>query len=374
METKNERVIGLDLLKIICMFFVLTLHSLNYGGILNKQLFLSINYETAVFIHTLCNCAVDCFVIITGFVMCKRKIQFSNLMVLWLEVCFYSVVITLMTHIFTNTIIEPKEILLSFFPVITNKYWFFTAYFGLYFLMPFINMMFQKFSKRKMQVLLIVGFLLFSLLTTIAGKDLFYTGDGCGVIWFGWLYLVGAYINFYGSNEKRGISKTCLGLIYIVSAILLWSSRYILESTYYNRYQITSGGLRFTGYTSPLVVIMAVVLVMMFKDKKSFKKHVTNNIIEVLVPLSFGVYLIHDNPTFRDLLFMNKFISVSYCIWPVFLGYTIVILFSMFAILLMLDEIRKLFFELLHISKICKLSGNNIEQIVYKLLAMLFAA
>lgn len=64
----DNRNYGIDLLRIIAMFAVVILHIQVFGGVINNVKEFSVNYEIAWTLETLCYCAVDIYVIITGYV------------------------------------------------------------------------------------------------------------------------------------------------------------------------------------------------------------------------------------------------------------------------------------------------------------------
>ena len=63
----------------------------------------------------ICFCAVDCYALISGYVMCESKVKISNLINLWFRVIFYSVAITIgMKNVFQNSV-STGTIFYSFF-------------------------------------------------------------------------------------------------------------------------------------------------------------------------------------------------------------------------------------------------------------------
>ncbi|MBQ0106117.1 MAG: acyltransferase, partial [Armatimonadetes bacterium] len=65
--TQNIRNYGIDILKIISMFMVLLLHIIGDGGILPKTTLFTANDSIANILEILSYCAVDIFVICTGY-------------------------------------------------------------------------------------------------------------------------------------------------------------------------------------------------------------------------------------------------------------------------------------------------------------------
>ena len=129
----STRNFGIDILRISSMLGVVFLHVLGHGGVLNLE-HTSVNFSMVWFFEILAYPAVNCFILISGYVGYKDDNIFpkiKNLVSLMFAVVFYSVSIF---FVFTFLGIEPfglKGIIKSFFPTILNGYWFFSVYFGL---------------------------------------------------------------------------------------------------------------------------------------------------------------------------------------------------------------------------------------------------
>ena len=65
---KKERNAGIDLLRIVSMFFVVVLHSLGQGGILFNTAVGSSQYKVAWLLEIFAYGAVDIFALISGYV------------------------------------------------------------------------------------------------------------------------------------------------------------------------------------------------------------------------------------------------------------------------------------------------------------------
>ena len=89
-DTRNY---GLDLLKALAMLLVVTLHVLGHGGILYGTKPLSAHYTLAWAMESLAYPAVDIYVIITGYLYAGRQARAKNIVGLWFQVFFYSMLI-----------------------------------------------------------------------------------------------------------------------------------------------------------------------------------------------------------------------------------------------------------------------------------------
>lgn len=115
---------------------------------------------------------------------------------MWLQVWFYSIAITVVAYIIKPELIQQISLKRVIFPVATNFYWYFTAYTGVFFVMPWINMFVRERSQSEMNrfMLLLLG--VFSFYASIAAMvgDPFKISAGYSFIWLMLLYLVGAWI------------------------------------------------------------------------------------------------------------------------------------------------------------------------------------
>lgn len=69
----NSRNYGIDLLRIVAMFLVVILHILGQGGVLKAVESNEINFTVSWLLEIGAYCAVNCYALITGFVLFFRK-------------------------------------------------------------------------------------------------------------------------------------------------------------------------------------------------------------------------------------------------------------------------------------------------------------
>ena len=70
---------GVDLLRLLAMFMVLSLHVYGHGGILERLPMFSAKYEIVWLVESLCICCLNCYMLISGYVGVCAKYRFSNL-------------------------------------------------------------------------------------------------------------------------------------------------------------------------------------------------------------------------------------------------------------------------------------------------------
>lgn len=340
----KERNYGVDLLRIIAMFMVLFLHILGNGGILFEVKVLSPHGIVAWFFEMATFSAINCYGIISGYVSVQSKYKYSNLALLWLQVAGYSVIITLVYHLRYPLMVPFSKLMGAFAPVCNQAYWYVTAYFGMFLLIPLLNKAATAFTKKQFKTTLILLFLALSLLPALYGKDIFTTAWGYSTLWLSFLYLVGAYVKLHGFFKNSvGISLFIYGLCTTFSWVVkLWEEAVSKEGKYAD---LATGFV--AQYTSPTMLLSGVALFVIFSQLKPPK--FLNKIIKVLSPCAFGVYIIHAHPLLWDRLITYRYASFINHNPIVMMLLVLLVAIIMFTAFSLVDFIRLMIFKLLHI-------------------------
>ena len=74
----NDRNLGIDLLKIVSMFMIVTLHILGHGGVLESSKPLTGSHYAAWFLEVAVYCSVNCYALVSGYIGYGRKHNYSN--------------------------------------------------------------------------------------------------------------------------------------------------------------------------------------------------------------------------------------------------------------------------------------------------------
>ncbi|MDE6470539.1 MAG: acyltransferase [Eubacterium sp.] len=356
----SSRNYGIDLLRMLAMAMVVMLHVLLRSKLIDDTTPLTLKYEVLWFIEIFCYCAVDCFVLISGYVCLNTKFRLSRIVSLWVQVAFYSVIFEIIYQIVQGSF-DYEWLIRSFLPVTSNGYWFFTQYFVLSFLIPFLNKMVKSVTLKQGAAL--AGVLLFflSFMSTVnkspipviggSGKDLFATGNGYTLIWLMAVYILGAVLKrFDESGKLKNIKPVYMIATMLACTLITWVIKYICDS------QSKPIETKFiVNYISPFVVIIAVSLLIFFSKVKissAFQK-----VIAFLSPAAFGVYIIHVNRRvwiwFTELvepMFGMRLLKVLPCIIFAVLFVYIVCSFA--------DILRAKMFKLIGVDKLCRKADN----------------
>lgn len=356
----EKRQYGIDLLRITSMLMIVVLHVLLKGGILKTAEPASVQYHLAWILECMCLCSVNCYALISGYVGVDKKQKYYKLGVLWLQVVFYSVIITALFYFTHAAEITIKNLINAVLPVSRKQYWYFTAYFGLFLLMPFLNALVNSLEKRSLKALAVILILLFSVMPTFAMMDLFYVNEGYTLIWLAALYILGGITKKL--YEKRSKSNIRMLLYFFAGALFSYITKItipLLSKITDKIVGVEINSELFTFYNSPSILLCgyALFIIAINSDIKSAAAVKT---IKALSPLSFSVYLIHTNPLVFENIIKKRF-SV-YLSLPPLLLIPAVILTALLIYLACsaMDYIRLCLFKSIHLSEHLETLENNI--------------
>lgn len=301
----DNRHYGLDALKFLSMVFVVMLHAISRGGMYGNGDHLTRFVVMALFY--IATPAVNLFSILTGYLSYSDNIKPLNrqrLISLWLQVVFYSLLITISCHVLIPdaVIVTPKDYLASVFPLFFNTYWYFTAFFFISILSPLVNNAIRSFNDRDAKRVFIVLTFFCSVLASLC-----YTRNLIESHSFAWLfslYILGAIIK----KTRLGMSTPTTGLIIgiIVCNIFNWLVTWIGEN-------YVSGSdwyfAMLSDYVSPTIVLQTFCYLFLFN--RITVKGKLKNILRFLSPSVFAAYLINTHPIVYVYLLENLFTPLT---------------------------------------------------------------
>ena len=299
---ETDRNWGIDALRMFSMFLVVVLHTIGQGGILENVEKGSGQYYVAWLLEVSAFCAVDCYALISGFVGVESRFRFSRMILLWFQVVFYTVLITVYYGVTGTAVVNQHTWIRAFFPIMSREYWYMTCYFGMMFLIPVINQAFAGLSRRQMKALVVTAVTMFSVLPCILlgypfnfsrDVDAFGLGNGYSVLWLIVLYMLGAYLRKYKVGDRIK-NRTASALLFFC-ILLTWGSIFVLEKVTLLRFHEVRYTGNLTGYTSPTILLTAVCFLIIFSKKRQMNKAAVG-LIRFAAPASLGVYLIHTHP------------------------------------------------------------------------------
>lgn len=263
---KNKRQSNIELLRILSILGVVILHYNNktIGGGLQYVTDNSVNYYILMILESLCICAVDLFMLISGFFSCKgKRTTLNKPFALIAQVVIFSFAWNLFSGAVKGTL-TIKSIIASLVPA----NYFVILYITVYLLSPYLNLLYERITKS----FIVLIFILFSVYPTlvevfsqITGGDwlglssigMYGSQWGYQIVNFIMMYFVGMYIRKNIEQLKKiKVSKLIFALCGIVLLITTWSC--VSEMTGYNN------NLAWI-YCNPLVVLEAAVIFTLFE-------------------------------------------------------------------------------------------------------------
>lgn len=346
--TFRQRHTGLDLLRCLSMFFVIVLHIFNHGGLSAVLETDPLGNAVSTLVQTMVYPAVDCFVLLSGYLLCRRSFRLSRVTRIWCTVAFWSVVIQCVFYIWGLETVSFGKTVFMFLPILSGRYWFVNAYIVMLLASPFLNRLLRELPQWQMRTLLLLSTAVFSLAPVFAmGNDVFGTQNGFGFPWFCTMYLWGGYINVYSPCQKNS-SGRYLGLY---AVLCLVHTAWILGMEFAGGSIPALMQLRnvFMKYTSVPVFGAALCLLMCFRGMEVKSTSVVARLSGWLSSLVFSVYLIHDHPLVREHWIQGRFAPLGELLPGWAATAAILAAIGIFAVCIALDWLRDRLFCVLKI-------------------------
>lgn len=361
----KRRNVGIDILRIVSMFFIITGHILMQGGIISacSNTGLQASYYFFNTIYVLAYCGVNCFALVSGYVGWQNSFKPEKIIKLWTNVVFWSVGVSLILFVYNKELFSVNEAVSMFLPLIRGRYWFFNAYFVVFMFSPLLNHLIRTLPKRTFQYFLFAVAFVFCAIPILAlGNDVFRIQNGFEFPWLMVMYLTGGYFSRYPVEIKKPYK--CL-IAFFGFALLNLIYKYLIELITTRFLGKPSYGDIFMSYTSPVMVGEAICLLLYFSNLKIKNKNLTK-LVGFITPAVFSVYIIHVHPLIFWNILKDAFAGLTE--YNLFVSFAIIIAtaLAIFAGCIVLDYIRILIFKLLRIDTVCDKSGNAITKLTKK--------
>lgn len=285
---------------------------------------------------------INCFVLITGYFMCKSHITARKFLKLLLEVEFYNILIYF-TFIFCGyEIFSIKDCIKALSPIKSISDGFVSCFLIFYLFIPFLNILIKNLDKK--QHLLLIALCLFTY--TILGSLPKIHVTMNYVSWFCVLYFISSYLRLYSLPIKYSRWKLLTAVSVILSILSVLVFLYIND-----RFKISFPPYRLVSDSnSILAVVTGICSFMMFKNLKIKN----NKFINLVSRSAFGVLLIHANSnTMRQWLWKDTLDNVGHYSSP--FTHIILCTIAIYIICTFIDYLRIRFIEIPFFKKIDKL-------------------
>jgi len=197
-QAKPQRSSNLELYRIICMLMIVAHHYVINSGLAAPDGVMMQNLHSANSLYYWLfgvwgKTGINCFMLITGYFMCKSQITLRKFLKLMLEVYLYKLVICAIFMIAGYEHLTGTRILQLVLPFWGFNQNFTSCFIGFWLTIPFWNILVRNMTQR--QHLLLTGLLLlyYSVMAMLPPFEISFNY----MTWFGVLYLVASYIRLY---------------------------------------------------------------------------------------------------------------------------------------------------------------------------------
>lgn len=332
--SRKERNSNLELYRIIVMLLIVAHHYVVNSGLM------SVMKEEPLHIHSIFlylfgmwgKTGINCFVMITGYFMCKSHISLRKFMKLLLEVYFYNIVIT---GIFLLTGYAHPSFSTVFYALVPIQSFgvnFVACFMVFYLLIPFLNLLIQAMNSKLHLRLILLCLLVYSVIGTMPKIAL-----GVNYVsWFVVLYFIASYIRLYGfpikiSNRNWAWLTLFSVLISMASVLfMVWLSTVFVDKNIPIFWFVADSN-------HIMAVVTALCSFMFFKDLKiGYSK-----LINMVGASTFGVLLIHANSdSMRQWLWQDLLDNVGqYGSYTLYI-HSILSVIAIFVVCILVDMLR----------------------------------
>lgn len=280
---------NLELFRIITMLLIVAHHYLVNSGltlsdspVLENQL----SFDT-LFVYIFGaygKIGINCFVLISGYFLCKSHITTKKFAKLLLQIMFYRVLISSIFWLTGYSTFSIKEFVLRLIPITSISAGFTNSFLIFYLCVPFLNVLVHNLKqKQHFYALILMGFTYVFL-----GSFPIFSVTMNYVSWFIVLYLIASYIRLYPNNFFQ--STKFWGFMAIASFLLTALS--VVACAYLGKILNRGLPLYFVGESNTFLALFTGLSLFMFFKNLKIKY---NPFINLVASTCFGVFLIHSS-------------------------------------------------------------------------------
>lgn len=367
-QVEKKRNYAMDVLRIISMLMIISLHFFTYNPALDDVAVFSASGILIRILRSISAISVNCYILITGYFLMKSRFSLKKIFRLVAEVWIYSVFIYCLLVLEGSVNLSIMDMIRVLTPSLTREYWFVTSYLGAYLFSPLLRIILTSLDKKLHAAMVIVGFFLFVVYYNIFFFcDNLNFGGSTGIVWFIYLYICGSYIYRFDTSEVKSNIRN-----YILCAVISLGSQlpFLLVYKVSGKSIFLQGSTIFDSvYNSVFVFLSSILFFKIFTSVKlELNSFFARKIVRFLTKGSFAVYLIHDNKYMRNYLWGHLALNVSDnpLIFVLYWLLTIILIYILCSIIDVLrQKLENLFFDKV---------DSMIEQLESKLKRMFWIA
>ena len=356
--TQKKREVNLELLRIIAMLMVISLHYLGKGNTMAAGITAVspsnpnfINEVLAWTLEALSYGAVNLYVMISGYFLINSNVRTEKIWKLLVQVLFYSIGIFLIFLVMGKIPGEMRNFYhysVMLFPFTSQHYWFASIYMILYLLAPFMAIGLRRTNKKQTFGLVIILLLCFSrVMKYLFPNMVMHDEQGYGIIWMIVVFVIAIYIRrFVPVNIKR---RWLYFGIYIGASALTVGGTFLLAFVYNTTGRLDNFVNYLYGYNSPTVIAASVGLFLFFRAL-NIRAEGFGKVVLFVAPLTFGIYLLHEHYLLRN-LWIDLWKVDAVFTTPLFILHYVGVVLAVFVIGALVEWLRRLLFGLLDKTK-----------------------
>ena len=279
---------------------------------------------------------INCFVLITGYFMCRSRITLRKFLKLFLEWIFYKLIIYAIFSMCGYEVFSLKGIVKILIPFRTLTDGFTSCFIIFYLFIPFLNILVHGMTEQQHRWLLVLTLGVFSVWASLP----FVNVGSSYVFWFMALYLTASYIRLYPTAI---FDNTRFWGWMSVLAVVCSCASVVCVAWLKEHYRVSIGYYFFLADSNKITALaVSLCLFLFFKNWKL--KY--NPVINTIAASTFGVLCIHANSdAMRRWLWQDVCNNVGFFDSDYLVVHAFGVVLAVFAACVVIDQLRIRFVE-----------------------------
>lgn len=331
---------GIDALKTLAIALVIVHHVVDFGFAMPETAGGGLRFVWYLSRTVAISC-INLFALATGYLCVASSGGFRRLPVLWLQAVFTGAVVCVSCAL-AGARVEPWEWTRTFLPLVTGEYWYFTAYFAVCLLVPFVNPGLRGLERKTCFGILAAFFLLLSVPSVLLKGDPFVIKHGYSFAWLLVLYFFGACWRLHIPRPPR--ASVCWAVLGLCSLSFLIPS--CGKRLFAGAVGAWFGDFNPVWPSSPFTLAISLAIFGLCRRVRVAGPR-ARRLLATLSGLSFGMYLWLVHPVFWRVVWIPRLGELEVATVPAFLACLSLVSIASFAGAGVLELARKRLFSVL---------------------------
>lgn len=310
----GERDSSIELLRVVTMICIIMHHYIVNSGIIDEITSANVLSANAIFALIFGwggKTGINCFVLITGYFMCKSIVNGRKILRILLEIEFYKLVLFIIFSLSGYEVFSYKEMVKMLIPVYSIGTDFSQSYLIFFLFFPYLNLLIRNMNEKNHRYLLMICVCADTFVQTFLMASNAFTYIG----WFITLYFIAAYIRKYldGDYYNEFFTKDLFAdkklwrRLAITTLFLSWGS--VVAGSFI--YAMTGRRLMYHFVADSNKFFALITSLTVFLYFKNLKLRYSR-FINTVAASTFGVLMIHANSdTMRKWLWRDIFNNLN---------------------------------------------------------------